>query len=70
MLCITRYSGESFVLILPGGEEVYIQAGDENEHRRFKVRISAPPSVKVLRTELLDHEPTVFIQGKLQKDKK
>lgn len=64
MLCITRYSGESFVLILPGGEEVYIQAGDENEHRRFKVRISAPESVKVLRTELLDHEPAVFLKEK------
>lgn len=64
MLCITRYSGESFVLILPGGEEIYIQAGDENEHRRFKVRISAPESVKVLRTELLDHEPAVLLKEK------
>lgn len=64
MLCITRYSGESFVLILPGGEEIYIQAGDADEHRRFKVRISAPESVKVLRTELLDHEPAVLLKEK------
>ena len=66
MLCITRYSGESFVLILPNGEEIYVQIGDEKKNGRFKVRISAPEQVKVLRTELLDHEPAVFLKEKSQ----
>ncbi len=63
MLCITRYPGESFVLTLPGGEEIFVEIAGECRHR-LKVRISAPGEVKVLRTELLDHTPNIYLKGK------
>lgn len=56
MLCITRKTGERFILILEDGRRVVIRT--EQKGAATKVAIDAPATVRVLREEVEARDKT------------
>ena len=53
MLVLSRKEGESITLIMPNGENICIVL-TEYAGKQTKVGIDAPPSVQILRSELVE----------------
>jgi carbon storage regulator CsrA len=52
-LCLTRRKEESIILRVQGGMQIKIVVAEINNGRTVKLAVTAPPSVEVVREELL-----------------
>jgi carbon storage regulator CsrA len=52
-LCLTRKKEESIILRVQGGMQIKIVVAEINQGRTVKLAVTAPPSVEVVREELL-----------------